>query len=46
MSILQALSWMRSLSAAAENPPKTIEWIAPMRVQASITIASSGIIGM
>ena len=27
---------MRSASASAEKPPKTIEWMAPMRAQASI----------
>ncbi len=45
MSILQAQSWMRSRSDWAEKPPKTIEWIAPMRAHASMTIGSSGIIG-
>ena len=38
-------SWMRSRSALAEKPPKTTEWIAPMRAHASIAIGSSGIIG-
>ena len=37
---------MRSRSESALKPPKTIEWIAPMRVQASMAIGSSGIIGM
>src|SRR5450759_5071598 len=36
---------MRSRRAAAENPPKTTEWIAPMRAHASIVMASSGTIG-
>ena len=38
-------SWMRSRSDLAENPPNTTLWIAPMRAQASMEIASSGIIG-
>lgn len=29
-----------------EKPPKTTEWIAPMRVQASMATTASGIIGM
>ena len=33
------------LRASAEKPPKTIMWMAPMRAQASMTTASSGIIG-
>ena len=45
-SSLAPQSWIRPLSAEAEKPPKTIEWIAPIRAQASIAIASSGIIGM
>ena len=32
--------------ASAEKPPKTTEWVAPMRAQASRVMASSGIIGM
>jgi len=28
------------------KPPKMIECVAPMRAQASVAIASSGIIGM
>ena len=39
-------SMMRSRSASAEKPPKTMLWGAPIRVQASIAMASSGIIGM
>jgi hypothetical protein len=45
MSIFAPQSWMRSRSAAAEKPPNTTEWIAPMRAQASMAIGSSGIIG-
>ena len=37
---------MRSTTEPAENPPKTTLWIAPIRVQASIATAASGIIGM
>lgn len=29
-----------------EKPPNTTEWMAPMRVQASMAKAASGIIGM
>jgi hypothetical protein len=39
-------SSMRVASSLAANPPNTTEWIAPMRAQASIAIAASGIIGM
>jgi hypothetical protein len=35
----------RERSASAENPPKTTEWIAPMRAQASIAMTASAIIG-
>jgi len=31
---------------AAAKPPKTTEWIAPMRTQASMANAASAIIGM
>ena len=34
------------LSSLAENPPKTTEWMAPMRQQASIATTASGIMGM
>ena len=34
-----------SRQAVGEKPPKTTEWIAPMRAQASIATAISGIIG-
>jgi acyl-coenzyme A synthetase/AMP-(fatty) acid ligase len=38
---------IRSLeTASGENPPKMTEWIAPMRVQASIATAVSMTIGM
>jgi hypothetical protein len=37
---------MRSRSDSAEKPAKTTECTAPMRAQASIVAASSGIIGM
>ncbi len=37
---------MRSRRLSAEKPPKTTEWMAPMRAQASIMKAVSGIIGM
>ena len=36
---------MRLLRASAEKPPKTIMCTAPMRAQASMTTASSAIIG-
>jgi hypothetical protein len=36
---------MRSRSDSAEKPPNTTEWTAPMRAQASIATAASGIIG-
>ena len=39
------LSAIRSLIASALNPPKTTECTAPIRVQASIAIAASGIVG-
>ena len=29
-------SWMRPAKASGEKPPKTTEWIAPMRAQASM----------
>ena len=38
-------SVMRPASASGEKPAKTIEWIAPIRVQASIATAASGTIG-
>ena len=36
---------IRSLTDSAEKPPKTTLWIAPIRAQASIAAAASGIIG-
>jgi hypothetical protein len=38
-------SWMRFFSDSAEKPPKTTLWMAPMRAQASMAMASSGTIG-
>jgi hypothetical protein len=38
-------SSMRPASESGENPPNTTEWTAPIRAQASIEIAASGIIG-
>jgi hypothetical protein len=38
-------SLIRSASDSGLNPPKTTEWIAPIRAQASIAIAASGIMG-
>ena len=38
-------SSMRVASSGAAKPPKTTEWIAPSRAQASMAIAASGIIG-
>ena len=43
--MLHVASLMRSLSASGENPPKTTEWMAPIRAQASMANAASGIIG-
>src|ERR1041385_4222002 len=45
MSATARASLIRSRSDSAENPPKTTEWTAPIREQASIAIAASGIIG-
>ena len=39
-------SAMRPARLSGEKPPNTTEWIAPMRAQASIAAAASGIIGM
>ena len=39
-------SSMRVASSFAAKPPKTTEWIAPMRAQASMAKLVSGIIGM
>ena len=38
-------SVIRVASSAAAKPPKTTEWTAPSRAQASIAITASGIIG-
>ncbi len=43
---LHSASMMRSFSESGEKPPNTMEWTAPMRVQASMATAVSGIIGM
>jgi hypothetical protein len=45
ISTLAAASLLRSESDSGLNPPNTTEWIAPIRVQASIAITTSGIIG-
>jgi hypothetical protein len=37
---------MRPARESGEKPPNTTEWTAPMRAQASIEIAASGIIGI
>ena len=42
----QSESRIRSLSASGEKPPKTMEWTAPIRAQASMATAASGIMGM
>ena len=39
-------SSMRVASSLEEKPPKTTEWIAPRRAQASMAIGASGTIGM
>ena len=44
-TVVQVESTMRSDSESAEKPPKTMEWTAPMRAQASMATASSGTIG-
>ena len=46
MIILALASLLRSAMASAANPPKTTEWTAPIRAQASRAMASSGTIGM
>lgn len=45
MRTLASASLIRSASAPAEKPPKTTEWTAPIRVQASMAMAASGIMG-
>ena len=39
-------SSMRPLRDSEENPANTMEWMAPIRAQASMVMASSGIMGM
>jgi len=39
-------SSMRLASSFDAKPPKTTEWIAPMRAHASMAITASGTIGM
>ena len=46
ISTVQAESRMRSARDSAEKPPKTIEWTAPMRAQASMAMHSWGTMGM
>ena len=46
MTTRASQSWMRSLSAVEEKPPKTTVCGAPMRAHASIATTVSGIIGM
>jgi len=41
-----AASSMRLARLTDAKPPNTTEWIAPIRAQASIAKAASGIIGM
>ena len=42
---LASASSIRERSASAEKPPKTTEWMAPIRAQASSVMTASGIIG-
>jgi hypothetical protein len=46
MIALGLASSMRVASSCAAKPPNTTEWIAPIRAQASMAMAASGIIGM
>ena len=46
MSTAHCESLMRSRSDSELKPPNTTQCTAPMRAQASIAIASSGISGM
>ena len=39
-------SSIRVASSFGAKPPKTTEWMAPIRAQASIAITASGTIGM
>jgi len=43
---LGSASSMRADSSAGAKPPKTTEWMAPRRAQASIAMTASGTIGM
>ena len=45
ISALACEKSIRSATDSAEKPPKTTLWIAPIRAQASIETATSGIIG-
>ena len=45
MTIRLSQSVIRPASASGEKPPNTTEWIAPIRAQASMAKAASGIIG-
>ena len=45
MTTFAPASFIRSRSASAEKPPNTTECTAPIRAQASIATAASGIIG-
>ena len=47
-AVITTLDWqsvMRWASESGEKPANTTEWIAPIRAQASIAKAASGIIG-
>ena len=46
MSILHSESLIRLARAEEEKPAKTMECTAPIRAQASMAMASSGIMGM
>ena len=45
ISTVHSLSWMREARLSGEKPPKTMEWMAPTRAQASMATAASTIIG-
>ena len=45
MTILHSASLIRAAREADEKPAKTTECIAPIRAQARVAIAKSGIIG-
>ena len=46
ISRVESQSWIRFARLSGENPPNTTEWIAPIRVQASMAEAASGTIGI